>query len=137
MGTKKGEKPHGRVEEGTVAASGPGMETMDQNADGIGLATLASSPTAGRQVNEKTADTMNPNVMSARLTEPVDRLLGPAVEPGPPRHQLEPTSRNRTPPSQDTSGSEVQEVAMSHEIAMGDEVKDGEMDDNERRAHQR
>ena len=84
MGAKKGEKLHGRVEEGAVAESGPGMGTMDQNADGVGLTTPASSPMAGRQVNEKTADTINPNTTSTRPTEPVDRSPGPAVKPGPP-----------------------------------------------------
>ena len=135
MGAKKGEKLHGRVEEGAVTASGPGMETMDQNADGVGLTTLASSPTAGRQVNEKTADTINPNITSTRPTEPVDRSLGPAVKPGPPRHHSKPTLHNRTLPSQDTSGGEVQEVAMSHEIATGNEVEGGEMDNKDRQAH--
>ena len=84
MGAKKGEKPRGRVEEGAVAASGPGMETMDQSADGVGLVTPASSPMAGRQVNEKTVDTINLNTMSAGPTEPANRSPGPAVKPEPP-----------------------------------------------------
>ena len=137
MGAEKGEKPRGRVEEGAVAASGPGMETTDQSADGVGLATPASSPTAGRQVNEKTADTINPNAMSAGPTEPADRSPGPAVEPGPPRRESYTTSHDRTPPSEDASGGEVQEVAASHEVATGDEVEGGGTDDEDRRAHER
>ena len=85
VGAEKGKKPCGRVEEGAATASGPGMETTDQSADGVGLATPVSSPMTGRQVNEKTADTINPNATSAGPTEPADRSPGPAVEPGPPR----------------------------------------------------
>lgn len=127
MGAEKGEKPRGRVEEGAVAASGPGMETMDQSADGVGLATPVSSPTAGRQVNEKTADTINPNATSAGPTEPVDRSPGPAVEPEPPRQESETTSQDRTPPSEDASGGEV------HELVTGDKVEGGETDDEDSR----
>ena len=122
---EKGEKPRGRVEEGTGAASGPGMETTDQSADGVGLATLVSSPTAGRQVNDTTADTINPHATCTGPTRPV----GKSSEP--PRQELEPKSHDRTPPSKDASGSEV------HELATGDKAKGGEMDDEDRRAHER
>ena len=137
MGAKKGEKPHRRVEEGAVAASGLGMETTDQNADSVGLMTLASSPMADQQVNEKTADTINPNTTSAGSTEPADRSLGPAVELEPPRHKLYTTSHNRMLLSEDALGSEVQEVAASHEGVTGDEVEGGETDNEDRRAHER
>ena len=128
---KEGKKPCGKVEEGAAAASGPGMETTDQSADGVGLTTSASSPMAGRQVNEKAADTINPNATRAGPTEPVDRSLGPAVEPEPPRQESETTSQDRTPSSKDASGGEV------HELATGDKVEGGETDDEDRRAHER
>ena len=122
---EKGEKPRGRVEEGTAAASGPGMETTDQSADGVGLATPASSPTAGQQVNDTTADTINPHATCTGPTRPA----GKSSEP--PRQELEPKSHDRTPPSEDASGGEV------HELATGDKVKGGETDDEDCRAHER
>ena len=74
--------------------------------------------------------------MSAGPTEPVDRSPEPAVEPEPPRRESYTMSHNRTPPSEDASGGEVQEVAASHEGATGDEVEGGETDDEDRRAHE-
>ena len=131
MGAEKGKKLRRRVEEGAATESGLGMETMDQSADGIGLVTPASSPTANWQVNKKTTDTINLNMTSAGPTEPADRSPGPAVKPEPPQRKLYTTSHNRTLPSEDALGSEAQEVAMSWEGAMGDEVKGGEMDDED------
>ena len=134
---EKGKKLHRRVEEGAATESALGMETTDQSADGIGLATPASSPTAGWQVNKKTTDTINLNMTSAGPTEPADRSPGPAVKPEPPQCKLYTTSHNRTLLSEDTLGGEAQEVAMSWEGAMGDEVEGGEMDDEDCRAHKR
>ena len=133
---KKGEKPRRRVEEGAVTARGPGTKTTDLQADGVGLATPASSPMAGRQVGEKTADTIHPNATSAEPTEPVDRSPGPAVEPEPPRCESYTMSHDRTPPSEDASGGEVQEVAASHKVATGDEVEGVETDDEDHRVHE-
>ena len=135
MGAEKGKKLHRRVEEGTATASGPGMETTDQSTDGIGLVTPASSPMAGWQVNEKTTVTINPNMTSAGPTEPADRSPGPAVKPEPPQCKLYTTSHNRTLLSEDASGSEAQEVAMSQEGAMGDKVEGGETADKDCQAH--
>ena len=131
------EKPRGTVEEGAAAASGPGMETTDQSADGVGLATPASSLTASQAVDNTTADPANHNATSAGPTEPVDESPEPPVMSEPPPHESDTTSRDRTPPSEDASGGEVQEVAASHEGAMGDEVEGGETDDEVRRAHER
>ena len=133
---KKGEKLRRRVEEGAVAPNGPGMETMDQSADGVGLMTLASSPTAGQQVGETTTDPTNHIATSAGPTEPVDKSPEPPVMSEPPPHESDTTSQDRMPPSEDASGGEVQEVAMSHEVAMGDEVKSGETDNEVRQAHE-
>ena len=90
-------------------------------------------PETGREENRKaywaTGCIAN---MSAGPTEPADRSPEPAVEPEPPRHESYTMSHNRTPPSEDASGGEVQEVAASHEGATGDEVEGGETDDGDR-----
>ena len=127
------EKPRGTVEEGAAAASGPGMETTDQSADGVGLATPASSLTASQAVDNTTADPANHNATSAGPTEPVDESPEPPVTSEPPPHEPDTTSRDRTPPSEDASGGEVQEVAASHDGATGDKVEGGEMDDKDGR----
>ena len=41
---KESEKLHGKVDEGAATASGPHTKTIDQIADGISLAILASCP---------------------------------------------------------------------------------------------
>ncbi|KAI9571094.1 hypothetical protein HD554DRAFT_2169478 [Boletus coccyginus] len=74
---REGEKPRGRVDEGAAAASGPGMETTDQSADGVGLATPASSPTASREVDNKTVDMTNLSATCAKPSEPMDASRNP------------------------------------------------------------
>ena len=135
---KEGEKSRGRVEEEAAAAPrGPGRVTTARTTDGMSLATPASSPTASQAVDNTTADPANHNATSAGPTEPVDESPEPPVASEPPRQQSEPTSHDRMPPSEDASGGEVQEVAMSHEVATGDEVEGGETDDEECRTLER
>ena len=93
---------------------------------------VPQQPTAtGQQVHKETADIANPHTTCTGPTRPA----GKSSEL--PRQELEPKSHDRTPPSEDASGGEVQEVAASHEVATGDEVKGGETDKDECRAHER
>jgi hypothetical protein len=90
---EEGTKSRGKVGEGAGAASGPGMETTDQVADGVSLATPASSTLP-----------QDDTVVLTEIT-PVESTTTPPV---------------RTPHDKGSSG-EGRGVAMSHEGAVGDE----------------
>ena len=108
-GGEKGAKLRGRVEEEAAAAPrGPGTVTTAKTTDGMSLATPASSPV--------------PRDDNVVLTEE------PPIKFQPPRHESETTQPIRTPHDMGSSG-EGRGVAMGHREAAGDEVEDGETND--------
>ena len=161
---KKGQRAAKRVSKDEAAARRPGTVTTAKTTAGMSLATPVSSPEpdmASWQVDNPTADAVNPNATCAGPTRPADELSNPPEAL--PSTSLEGGSRTGTSdelgrvpndettitqstwmPRDESPSREVHGVARSHEEAAGVDVEGGEAsertrtgDDEERQVRER